>query len=137
MSNKLFLNIMCTFVVFASANGVFARTRRCPDNAKTTIYFLPELKDDCPRATTPRQCPAFVRKVRLQGSGVLPNGSIYKYDRSTVDLPPSCNTTLGASGECLIPFVSVAADDSKYRMGDIIPMPNLAGKESLFPMAES
>lgn len=57
----------------------------------------------------------------------MPGGKLLTYSGKKIDLG-SCETAFGASGNCLIPFISVAADPHYYQMGDIIQMPALKGK---------
>lgn len=57
----------------------------------------------------------------------MPGGKLLTYTGKKINLG-SCDTAFGASGNCLIPFISVAADPHYYQMGDIIKMPSLQGK---------
>ena len=57
----------------------------------------------------------------------MPGGKLLTYTGKKINLG-SCDTAFGASGNCLIPFISVAADPHYYQMGDIIQMPSLKGK---------
>jgi membrane-bound lytic murein transglycosylase A len=54
------------------------------------------------------------------------------YQGKIIDMG-DCETAKGASGNCLIPYVSVAADPDYYQMGDIIEMPSMKGKEITLP----
>lgn len=54
------------------------------------------------------------------------------YQGKIIDMG-DCETAKGASGNCLIPYVSVAADPAYYQMGDIIEMPSMKGKEITLP----
>lgn len=94
------------------------------DIASSTTYFIPKMSDYC-QGSTP--CPRFRKQVRLQGSGTMPGGKLLTYNGKKIDMG-SCETSFGASGNCLIPFISVAADPHYYQMGDIIQMPALRGK---------
>lgn len=64
----------------------------------------------------------------MQGSGILANGNILRYTGKQTENPPGCPTTTGADGTCLFPYISIAADLSRYRAGDIISMPSLRGQ---------
>ncbi|UYL09386.1 3D domain-containing protein [Bdellovibrio sp. SKB1291214] len=44
-----------------------------------------------------------------------------------------CKTGKGAGGECIIPYISIAADPDHNRMGTIIYMPSMRGKMVKLP----
>ncbi len=107
-----------------------AWTRTCPANiASTTVYYVPHVRDFC---TTDTPCKSFQSAVRLQGSGTLTGNRLLTYTGRTLSMG-NCGTAFGASGQCLKPFLSVAADPKYYRMGDIIEMPSLRGKSITLP----
>lgn len=93
------------------------------------MYFIPNLKDYC-KTSTP--CPRFRREVRMQGSGTIPGNKLLTYKGKTKELG-NCKTAFGAAGVCLTPYISIAADPSKYSMGDIIEMPSIKGKKIKLP----
>jgi membrane-bound lytic murein transglycosylase A len=97
------------------------------------MYFVPHIKDYC-SDTAPVPCAKFWREVKMQGSGTLQDNKIltYRSKRKPQDIG-DCNTAIGASGQCLIPYISVAADPEFYRMGDIIRVPALTGKWITLP----
>ncbi|KYG67257.1 hypothetical protein AZI86_09640 [Bdellovibrio bacteriovorus] len=97
--------------------------------ATSSVYFVPHIKDYCP---TPKPCKAFKDEVRMQGSGTMSDNHVYTYTGKTRDIG-DCDTAIGAAGECLIPFVSIAADPKFYSMGDVISMPAMKGKEIQLP----
>lgn len=101
--------------------------------AKTSVYFIPHVKDYC-HSSSP--CPSFKRQVRMQGSGILPGNKLLTYANKTIPMG-DCDTAFGASGKCLIPYISVAADPRYYSMGDIIQMPSLKGKIMTLPDGRS
>jgi membrane-bound lytic murein transglycosylase A len=102
----------------------------CPQGiATTTMYFVPHVKDYC---SSSQPCKAFKNEVKLQGAGTLPGNKILTYTGAILNLG-SCKTAIGASGKCLTPFISVAADPRFYSMGDIISMPALKGKKIRMP----
>jgi membrane-bound lytic murein transglycosylase A len=106
----------------------------CPNNiATTTTYFVPKMSDYCSGS---KPCARFRKQVRLQGSGTMPNGKLLTYSGKKISLG-GCDTAFGASGNCLIPFISVAADPRYYSMGDIIQMPALKGKRIQLPNGKS
>lgn len=96
-----------------------------PNIATTSVYYTPDVSKICGKSNP---CKAFKKEVRMQGSGTLPGGKIYTHQGKTHTLTSSCDTTIGSSGKCLIPFISVAADMRYYEPGDIIQMPSLKGK---------
>lgn len=108
--------------------AVIAQAKVAPmcrsDIAKTTTYFVPHIKDYC---ASSQPCRKFKREVRMQGSGALSDEKRLLYTGKTKTLK-NCKTAIGASGNCLIPFVSVAADARYYSMGDIISMPSMKDK---------
>lgn len=97
--------------------------------AKSTVYFLPDVVDYCKSS---KPCPKFKKAVAMQGSGRLPGNRVLKYNGKTLNVG-SCSTTTGARGDCLLPYVSIAADPRFYSIGDIIQMPALAGKQMSLP----
>lgn len=96
-----------------------------PNIATTSVYYTPDVTRICGKSIP---CKAFKKEVRLQGSGTMPGGKIYTHTGKTQTLGASCDTTIGSSGKCLIPFISVAADMRYYEPGDIIQMPSLKGR---------
>lgn len=107
----------------------------CGENvAVTSMYYVPHIKDFCP-GTKP--CAAFKDAVMNPkygaGTGTLHNGKVFRYNGKTETLSPGCTTAEGAWGDCLTPFVSVAADPRYYRVGDYIRMPGLKGKRITMP----
>lgn len=110
-----------SIVIAANASGAGLCSNEI---AATTTYFVPHIKDYCP---SPTPCAKFKKEVKMQGSGTLYGNKILTYQGKTVDLG-NCETAFGASGKCLMPFISVAADPRYYRMGDVIEMPSLRGK---------
>lgn len=110
--------------------------------AVSTIYYIPHIRDYCPNARNPRNrnanvpCPAFLRQVRMQGSGTLHGNRIRTYLGRTLELG-DCNTAFGAANRCLTPFISVAADPAHYNMGDIIEMPSMRGKTIRLPEGQT
>jgi membrane-bound lytic murein transglycosylase A len=102
----------------------------CANNvAKSSTYFIPKMSDYCSGSTP---CPRFRKQVRMQGSGIMPGNKLLTYSGKKLNMG-SCSTAFGASGACLIPYISVAADPRYYRMGDIIQMPALKGKVVQLP----
>ncbi|MBO9665553.1 MAG: hypothetical protein J7501_01910 [Bdellovibrio sp.] len=102
----------------------------CSNNvARSSTYFIPKMSDYCSGSTP---CPKFRRQVRMQGSGIMPGNKLLTYTGKKLKMG-SCGTAFGASGACLIPFISVAADPRYYRMGDIIQMPSMKGKVIQLP----
>lgn len=91
--------------------------------ASSTVYFVPHVDDYCP---TEDPCEEFIEQVKLQGSGTLPGNKILTYTGEVVSTG-ACETAFGASGKCLKPYISVAADPLFYKMGDIIEMPAMKG----------
>lgn len=126
--------VLTVFALFISSLAANARVNPgpwCSSNvATTTTYFLPHIKDYCPGQTSP--CASFKREVRMQGTGVIGGGKVLHYTGKTENMG-DCETARGAAGKCLIPFVSVAADRRYYRMGDIIKMPQMKGREITLP----
>lgn len=107
-----------------------AGSNRCTNNiVKSSVYFVPHVRDYC---KTPEPCKAFKKEVKLQGSGTLPGNKLLTYSGKTINLG-DCDTAFGASGKCLIPFISIAADPKFYRMGDVIEIPSMKGKKITMP----
>ncbi|MEK2646327.1 3D domain-containing protein [Bdellovibrio sp. BCCA] len=126
-SFKIVPMVICSLIAMAEVGSA---RYSCPEGmAQSTVYFVPHIKDYCSSATP---CAKFKRQVRMQGSGTLPGNKLLTYTGKTVDLG-SCETAFGASGNCLIPYISVAADPRFYSMGDIIDMPALKGKVMTLP----
>lgn len=126
-SMKFVPMVVCSLVAMGEVGSA---RNSCPDGlAQSTVYFVPHIKNYCPSSTP---CEKFKRQVRMQGSGTLPGNKLLTYTGKTVDLG-SCQTAFGASGNCLIPYISIAADPRYYSMGDIIDMPSLKGKTVTLP----
>lgn len=131
------------FLLFIAPFSV-SNAKVCSGNkASTSMYFLPNFEDYCVKAKSkavkkqdeknlPELCDTFIRAVKMQGSGTLPGNRILTSRGKIISLG-SCSTAFGASGECLIPFISVAADPRFYNMGDIIHMSSMAGRIITLP----
>ncbi|KYG69488.1 hypothetical protein AZI87_09925 [Bdellovibrio bacteriovorus] len=125
---KTTVQVFAVGAMLIAANA--SNAQLCPKNiATTTTYFVPHIKDYC---SSPTPCAAFKKEVRLQGSGTLSGGRILTYTGKIVKMD-NCDTAIGASGKCLIPFISVAADPRHHSMGDIIQMSSLKGKIITLP----
>lgn len=131
-------------VLEPAAQARKARKSSCGENmAKTSTYFVPKLSDYCKDG---KVCDAFKRAVTMEGAGLLPDNKVLEWagrdkktrkhqftakDRS--DCPTGAR---GAWGDCLMPFLSVAAQTGKngpYQKGDIIALPALKGKQLRMP----
>lgn len=99
--------------------------------ASSTIYYTPDAKVQC--GAYGRKCKKFVDDVKLQGSGILSPTKLLRYTGKEEARDPSCPTTKGAAGVCLIPYISVAADARYWNMGDIVSMPGMKGKKVTLP----
>ncbi|MBC7754612.1 MAG: hypothetical protein H7Z71_10270 [Moraxellaceae bacterium] len=87
---------------------------------------------------TDRVCAKFESEVKMQGSGRYNPKEIYTFKKDVVimkndDKTRNCPTTIGRSGECMLTYISVAADANYYHMGDLISMPALKGKKMKLP----
>jgi 3D (Asp-Asp-Asp) domain-containing protein len=104
--------------------------RHCsPTVARSTVYFIPHIKDYCSGS---RICSAFKKEVKMQGSGIIGNNKVLTYTGAKKNVG-NCDTSFGAAGKCLTPYISVAADDRHFNMGDIIKMPAMKGLEVRLP----
>ncbi len=149
MQNKkqgqLFIFALMIFVAVTeiSMHEASAKTHRrhhrkpaglcAPNVATSTMYFVPKLSDYC---STSELCTSFKKEVAMQGSGTLPGNQLLLYSGKKRSLG-SCDTAFGASGQCLTPYISVAADPRYYNMGDIIQMPALTGKKMTLPNGQT
>jgi 3D (Asp-Asp-Asp) domain-containing protein len=97
-----------------------------PQIAKTTVYYLPDAQKIC--GSYGIQCPKFLTEINMQGSGRLSPREILR-SNGQIEKIESCNTTIGAARECLIPYISIAADPVYYRKGDIVYIPALRKKK--------
>jgi len=108
----------------------------CPTNvAESSFYNTPHWKDYC--KTSWSKCSkktkdAFYKVINDRGSGIMPNRQVRYYNGKSI-AQGKCDTTFGAAGKCMIPYISVAADPKYYRMGDIIDMPSLKGRVIMLP----
>jgi 3D (Asp-Asp-Asp) domain-containing protein len=116
-------------VGFAYVSSDARALQRGKKIAKTTVYFVPHIKDYCP---TTKICPKFRHQVRLQGSGTLSKNRALKYN-GKIERLGTCDTAFGAAGICLKPYISIAADPRYYSMGDIIKMPSMKGRVMTLP----
>lgn len=76
--------------------------------------------------------------VNVEGSGILSNGNVIDYTgRIRKNNCPAyfgeASVSSGATGSCLVPFFSVAADLSIYPAGTIIKVPEIAGQTVYLP----
>lgn len=94
-----------------------------------SVYYVPSRSDF-------HSFDSFKRAVKMQGTGDLGDGKVYRYNGKVERLPQGCQTAVGARGNCLIPFISIAADNSIYSLGDIIYIPELKGKVIRLPSGE-
>ncbi|UOE99820.1 3D domain-containing protein [Bdellovibrio reynosensis] len=128
---------LVTKTILASVFVIVAEAGIAPlcssSTATTSVYFIPHVKDYCQSS---QPCAAFRREVRMQGSGILPGNRLLTYNNKTISMG-NCETAFGASNQCLIPYISVAADPKYYSMGDIIEMPSLKGKVMTLPNGKS
>lgn len=124
--------LVVLLLVALATPAAFAKKTGAPScgatQASTSIYSMPHIKDHCP---SPKICQKFKDEVRMQGYGTLSDGSLLDYRGKITN--DECKNGRGAKGDCLIPFLSVAADPSYYRIGDIIKMPGLKGQELKLP----
>lgn len=123
-NGKWFVLSLFAALSFAGANKLCSSSI-----ASSTIYFVPHVKNYCPSS---KPCQKFRREVNLQGSGTLNGNRILTHSGKVISMG-DCDTAFGASGKCLIPFISVAADPKYYSMGDIIQMPSMKGKRLSLP----
>lgn len=100
-------------------------------SAVSTIYNFPQ--EDKP--DTYAEYSSFKSAIKTEGAGRLANGNIYTYEGKTIESNPSCNTTtVSASGQCLLPYFSIACDPkSGWKMGDIIYMRSMADQQITLP----
>jgi hypothetical protein len=109
----------------------YPKAKPCTDPhvATTSAYYTPRVRDLCPTSTP---CDRFKAEVKWQGSGQLSGGKNLTYLDQILSRG-DCDTAIGASGRCLTPYISVAADPCCYAMGDIIEMPAFKGKMITLP----
>lgn len=131
----LFSVAIAAAFVLSTAEAEARRKRKAPARscawniARATNYFVPHVKDYCANGEV---CQSFRKEVRMQGSGTLFGNKVLRYTGKTESLG-DCNTARGARGTCLTPYVSIAADPRYHRMGDIIEMPHMKGKQITLP----
>lgn len=101
-----------------------------PSIAQTTVYYLPDAQKIC--GSYGVQCEKFLSEVKMQGSGRLFPQAILR-SSGQIEMINHCATTIGASRDCLIPYLSVAADPEYYEKGDIIRMPSFKGLKVKLP----
>lgn len=102
--------------------------------AETSMYYLPSMYDfGCKDHTSSsKACRSFRSAVNMQGSGKISGNRVLRYN-GAISKMGSCETTKGAAGTCLKPFISIAADPAHHRMGDVIEIPHFKGKEFTLP----
>lgn len=131
LSNRLKMISKFTILgtLFVIANAAHSQELCAPYVAQTSTYHIPHIRDYC---KTSKPCAKFRKEVRMHGSGTLPGNRLLTYTGKIRKLG-SCETAFGASGKCLIPYISVAADPKYYRMGDIIQIPAMKGRIITLP----
>ncbi len=119
-----------------------AKVKKAPlcggKQATSTVYNLPvENKEETWKKSKdlPWGFSSFKAAVKMQGSGKRTNGNIARYKGGDVKADPMCTTTkTSSSGQCLLPYFSIAADvKNGWKMGDIIYMRNVADQEITLP----
>lgn len=117
--NMKLLNIVMPLIALGTfLIGPAAMAAKCPKNkASTTTYYTPDVRKLCNGSSKP--CSRFRKEVKMQGSGTLPGNKILTYTGKIKHLG-ECDTTIGAAGTCMKPYITVAADPRYYNMGDII-----------------
>jgi 3D (Asp-Asp-Asp) domain-containing protein len=128
-----------------------------PAVLKSSIYVLPTEKDKpayirCLVKKTindergnliAKTCPSFFQALVMEGSGLVENQGKWllvnyagvkhgRYMFTNVDRS-KCPYGLGRRNLCLQPFISIAADFTKYRIGDVIYIPAVAAKRIKLP----
>jgi len=113
----------------------FAKSKKhCSSSvARSTVYFVPHIKDYCSGSGI---CKSFKKEVKLQGSGIINGNKVLTYTGAKKNLG-DCDTAFGAAGKCLTPYISIAADDRYFNMGDIIKMPAMKGLVVRLPNGKS
>lgn len=117
------------FVLGGSTETLAARCRA--NSVRSTMYYVPHARDF--GGVTAK----FRAAVRMQGTGTIGPGRVLRYNGRTERLPAGCETAVGAAGRCLMPFFSIAADRRHFRMGDIIHVPEMAGKRVYLPAPQN
>ncbi len=128
-----------------------------PGVLKSSVYFLPTEKDkpaytacaikksivDIKNNLIAKTCPAFYNALVMEGSGMVSHQGKWilvnyggrkagRYFFAQVDRT-RCPYGLGRSMTCLIPFISLAAETKRYRVGDVIYVPAVAAKKIKLP----
>lgn len=140
-SSRSFL-VLTMALSFAQEATTGSRARACGNGKiSSTVYFVPSQNEaryaNCSSPSFVRAgsqsikvCSKFRSEVRLQGSGLLqtPQGTFVLRYTGRVE-KQNCNGTVkGAAGRCLLPFFSIAADPRYHRLGDIVYVPEMAGR---------
>jgi membrane-bound lytic murein transglycosylase A len=99
------------------------------------MYFVPKQSDVCGNRSD-EICAKFWKEVKMEGTGILNNGNLLRYNGKQEKSPANCDArkgfVMGAAG-CLIPFFSVAADPRVYPAGTIIYVEGMEGKMIKMP----
>lgn len=123
MIKKIFKSATIGVLLLNGMTQSYARAACSKTTAKTTTYYTPDVQKICGGS---KPCSKFRSEVRMQGSGTLPGNRILTYNGKIKNLG-DCDTTVGAAGTCMKPYVTVAADPRYYNMGDIIYIPSFQG----------
>jgi len=129
----------------------YEKTRRLP-KIKPTFYYLADQKNfPCMKNRGERKVTVvtnegaqrefrisqnFYSEIRMQGSGVVYdshgerfiiglNGTDKKKNRPQFKEQGKCKYSYGASGKCLVPYHTIAADLSAYKVGDLLFVPSI------------
>lgn len=152
IGSNLLVILTLGFISFISPILVEAKRSSQPATAelscmKATNYFIPEARDyscaenskvviDVSPDKTAKICPAAKKAARLQGSIQVKVGRqtyLHRFNGKTEKIPKGCDTTTGAAGVCLIPYLHIAADPEFFAMGDVVEVPALKGKQVPHP----
>ncbi|PWU20055.1 MAG: hypothetical protein C5B49_04910 [Bdellovibrio sp.] len=90
-----------------------------------SVYFLP---------IQGKNTNNFWSEVKMEGAGIRSDGVHVNSKGRPTRTPVNCSTTTNSSsGQCLLSYFSVAADENYHHRGDIIYIPELAGKQIRLP----
>lgn len=140
-SSRSLLVLAVTFGFAQEATTGYAARACANGRISSTVYFVPSHNEgryaSCSSPSFVRAgsqsikvCPRFRSEVRMQGSGLLqtPQGTYVLRYTGRVERQNCNGTVKGAAGRCLMPFFSIAADPRYHRLGDIVYVPEMAGR---------
>lgn len=122
--------------IYYLASNDHVQYRQCGEKDKKLLRAK-DNADILPGFKAIRVCSKFYYKLQMEGSGLvrMRDGTVHLVNYAGVQLAiprfkvvdrNQCPYGLGRSNRCLQPFISIASDPNRYKLGDVIYVPEVA-----------